>query len=367
MTTEYGCVNLWNVESLRNFFEEEDLDLDDVRTNGGQKNYDESVWQLHEAEQDHYNNKRFNDYINAIYDRYGEKNSELCQNIDDLARNAQYLNYETFKAMFESWNVNMFKEENYTSGALLWMSQQGWPGVVWSTYDYYMEENGAFFGCKSANEAVHVQYNYATGEIQVINNSLKAYKNATVTAEIYNMDGSLVHSENAKIDFEKTSVKESFNLFTGIANLKNNGALSSVYFIRLKLTDEKGNLLSENNYWRGKKSQDYTDLKNLGDATYSVSNIDKKDDGETTFITFTVKNESSNLAFGTRVKMIRDNADAGKDNRILPTYYNDNYFYLLPGESKTITVEYDDEYLYGGNAQIVLSGLNAAEQVFNVN
>ena len=65
--------------------------------------------------------------------------------------------------------------------------------------------------------------------------------------------------------------------------------------------------------------------------------------------------------------MIRDNAEAGKDNRILPTFYSDNYFYLLPGESKTITVEYENEYLYGGNAQISLSGLNVAEQVFNVN
>lgn len=366
-TTEYGCVNIWNVESLRNFFEEEDLDLDDVRTNGGQKNYDESVWQLHEAENDQYGNKGFDAYVEQIYKRYGAKNSELCKNIDDLCRNAQYLNYETFKAMFESWNVNMFKEENGTSGTLLWMSQQGWPGVVWSTYDYYMEENGAFFGCKSANEAVHVQYNYATGEIQVINNSLKAYKNAKVTAEIYNMDGSLVHTESESIDFEKTSVKESFNLFTGKAKLKNNGRLSSVYFIRLKLTDEKGNLLSENNYWRGKQSQNYASLKDLGDATYSVSNVDKKDDGTSTVITFTVKNESANLAFGTRVKMIRDNAEAGKDNRILPTFYSDNYFYLLPGESKTITVEYENEYLYGGNAQISLSGLNVAEQVFNVN
>lgn len=366
-TTEYGCVNLWNVESLRNFFEEEDLDLDDVKVNGGQKNYEESVWQLHEAEFDQYNNKRFNDYIEQIYKRYGAKNSELCKNIDDLCRNAQYLNYETFKAMFESWNVNMFKEKNYTSGALLWMSQQGWPGVVWSTYDYYMEENGAFFGCKSANEVVHVQYNYADGQVQVINNSLKSYKNAKVTAEIYNMDGSLVHTESADIDFDKSSVKDSFNLFTGRAALRANNRLSSVYFIRLKLTDEKGNLLSENNYWRGKKNQDYTDLKNLGDAKYSVSDVQKTVEDDTTFITFTVKNDSSNLAFGTRVKMIRDNAEAGTDNRILPTYYSDNYFYLLPGESKTVTVEFDNEYLYGGNAQISLSGLNVAEHIFNVN
>ena len=245
-------------------------------------------------------------------------------------------------------------------------STSGRPGVVWSTYDYYMEENGAFFGCRSANEVIHVQYNYADGQIQVVNNSLADYENAKVTAEIYNMDGSLVYTENKEINFEKSSVTDSFNLFNGGAHIKNNGSLSSVYFIRLKLTDANGNLLSENNYWRGKQDQNYTDLKNLGEASYSVSDLQKTDDGETTFVTFTVKNESSNLAFGTRVKMVRDNAAAGTDNRILPTFYSDNYFYLLPGESKTITVEYDNEYLYGGNAQIVLSGLNTAEHVVSV-
>ena len=151
-TTEYGCVNIWNVESMRNFMPESELQLSHI-------NSDNAIWSHHEADRDAFGNKQFEKYVNEIYSRYGSMNSETCKNIEDFCRNAQLINYETFKAMFEAWNYKMFDKNGGTSGTLLWMSQQGWPGVVWSTYDYYMEENGAFFGCRSANEAVHVQYN----------------------------------------------------------------------------------------------------------------------------------------------------------------------------------------------------------------
>ncbi len=355
-TTEYGCVNIPNVESLRNFMPESELDLSDI-------NSDNPIWAHHEADRDQFGNKQFDKYVNQIYSRYGAANSSTCKDIEDFARNAQLINYETFKAMFEAWNVGMFES---TSGALLWMSHQGWPGVVWQTYDYYMDENGAFFGCRSANEPVHVQYNYDTGLVQVINNTVNSYEGGTVTAEVYNMDGSLVATESQTVNAAKTTATDSFNLFEGNLHLKNNNALSSVYFIRLKYTDKDGNLLSENNYWRGKQDQNYTALKDLGTAEYEFSTA--REVGETSSkITLTVKNKSDKVAFATRIKLNRDNAAAGEDARVLPTFYSDNYFTLMPGESKTITMEYDNEYLCGGNPQLVVEGFNSGEYAFAVN
>jgi len=350
-TTEYGCVNIPNVESLRNFLPESELDLNDI-------NSDNAAWAFHEADRDQFGNKQFEKYVNEVYKRYGAKNSVTCQDIEDFARNAQLLNYETFKAMFEAWNTGMFAS---TSGALLWMSQQGWPAVVWQTYDYYMEENGSFFGCRSANEAIHVQYNYATGIIQVINNTVKEYEGASVTAEIYNMDGSLVANKTATVKVAKTKATGAFNLF----DVTGSASLSKVYFIRLKLTDKDGNLLSENNYWRGTKDQDYTELKNLGNAEMSFTQSIEKGD-TSSVITLTVTNTSSVVSFANRVKLIRDNAGANEDARVLPTYYSDNYFTLMPGESKKITMEYDNENLCGGNPKISVQAFNSGEYVFGL-
>ena len=352
-TTEYGCVNVWNIESMRNFLADKDLTFSAISND---------VWDFHEYDDDAFMNKMTGNYTNEIYKRYGSANSATCKDMADFCRNAQLLNYETFKAMFESWNVNMFAKKGGTSGALLWMSQQGWPGLVWSTYDYYMEENGAFFGCRSANEPIHVQYNYATGLVQIINNTRNEYKGANVTAEIYNMDGTLAASKTEAADALKTSVTDSFDLF----DVMKGANLSKVYFIRLKLTDKDGNVLSENNYWRGTTDQNYTELKNLGNAEFGfVTALEKGDTSST--ITLTLTNNSSAVAFATRVKLNRDNAAANEDARVLPTFYSDNYFTLLPGESKTVTMTYDNANLCGGNPQISVDAFNSGEYLFGVN
>ena len=39
-------------------------------------------------------------------------------------------------------------------------------------------------------------------------------------------------------------------------------------------------------------------------------------------------------------------------------FYSDNYFSLMPGESKTVTVEFNPKYLRGGQPVFRLSGWN---------
>ena len=41
---------------------------------------------------------------------------------------------------------------------------------------------------------------------------------------------------------------------------------------------------------------------------------------------------------------------------ILPAFYSDNYFVLMPGESRTVTVEFNPRYLQGGQPVFELSG-----------
>ena len=95
----------------------------------------------------------------------------------------------------------------------------------------------------------------------MINNSLIDYNNAQITAEIYNLDGSLVYTETQSVNAARSTATDSFNLFTGGANLKNNSSLSDVYFIRLKLVDSDGNLVG--NVYTGSRSlEDWTEIVN---------------------------------------------------------------------------------------------------------
>jgi hypothetical protein len=47
---------------------------------------------------------------------------------------------------------------------------------------------------------------------------------------------------------------------------------------------------------------------------------------------------------------------------ISPSYYSDNFFCLLPGESKTIKINYPSESIIGTKYRLVIDGWNVNEQ-----
>ncbi len=114
-------------------------------------------------------------------------------------------------------------------------------------------------------------------------------------------------------------------------------SLSELHFIKLELYDDGGELLSDNFYFDTLGGTDYTALSTLSNASLSgsVSRVTAKHE---TTVTVTVTNTSSTPAVGIRI-MARDN----NGESILPAIYSDNYFTLMAGESKTITVNYDND------------------------
>jgi len=129
----------------------------------------------------------------------------------------------------------------------------------------------------------------------------------------------------------------------------NNVELSVVNFIRLELTDSEGNPISDNFYWRNKDKYDYQALNTLPFANVSLTQIQKRADGKC-IISCDVINNSSTVAFGNRLKVI--NKQTGK--RVLPIYMNDNFFTLMPGESKNINIEFDESLVGDAGFKVVL-------------
>jgi hypothetical protein len=108
--------------------------------------------------------------------------------------------------------------------------------------------------------------------------------------------------------------------------------LTPLHFIRLQLTDADGNLLSENFYWRnGVQELDYSALQKLPKANISCEITDKNENS----ITLYVKNNSSTVAFGNRLRLV----NSKNGDRILPAPMSDNYFTLLPYEQKKINIK----------------------------
>ena len=98
---------------------------------------------------------------------YGEP-----QNAKEFAELAQWVNYDGHRSLFESRSQNR-------KGLLMWMSHSCWPSMVWQTYDYYFEPTAAYFAIKKASEPLHIQWNPATDEVEVVNYSAGTHKGLT--------------------------------------------------------------------------------------------------------------------------------------------------------------------------------------------
>lgn len=122
-------------------------------------------------------------------------------------------------------------------------------------------------------------------------------------------------------------------------------ALTPVHFIRLELTDRDGNPVSDNFYWRSTRRGDYTALNTLAPARLQVHSR-LIDEGERKIIRASVKNVGRSVAFAIHMQPCRQS----DGERILPYTADDNYFTLLPGESRQLDFAFaadqlaDDRY-----------------------
>ncbi|HTI26970.1 MAG TPA: glycoside hydrolase family 2 protein, partial [Kutzneria sp.] len=208
-------------------------------------------------------------------------------------------------------------------GVLLWMSHPAWHSTVWQTYDYDMDVNGSYYGSRKGCEPHHVQASLVDWKVSALNHTPVAVSGATVSAQLYDLAGkALGAAQSQQVDIAPSSVSQSFTVPFA-------DSLPALHLLRLRMTDSSGNLLSENTYWRYRNDTDMRALNQVAATSVSVS-LQQSGDAYSAV----VKNTGKTVAAMVRLSLRERN---GKD-RVLPTLYGDNYFWLLPGESKTVSV-----------------------------
>ena len=260
------------------------------------------------------------EYLQAIESRYGKS-----ENLDDLCRKAQLVNYDSHRAMFESWNSKLWKN---ASGLLLWMTHPAWPSTVWQTYSWDYETHGAYFGAKKACEPLHIQYNLHDQKIVVINTSLKSYQQLIARLEVFDLKGKKVATTQNEFDIPANQLTECFTSQFPMD-------LPDVYLLRLTLSD-KNHVLAQNDYWQSTGTNNSFEAFNQLPAPSLEGKILKR---EGTKITFQVLNTSKVPAIGLKFNL--KNMDSGKI--VLPAWFSDGYINLLPGEKKIIILELNEK------------------------
>jgi exo-1,4-beta-D-glucosaminidase len=260
----------------------------------------------------------------VIQQRFGE-----AKDIDEYLYRADMLNYESTKAMFESFRVRW----PHTTGIVQWMLNSARPGIYWQLYDYYMQPNASYYGVKKANAPVQLLYDYHTKAVYAVNETLQP---ASLKATMKLLkDGQI--AEDKQIEVAPGTVVKVFDVDTS-------GAPAA--FLFLNLTDDQGTTLATNEYfliaendtydwpksnWVHTPITKYASYAMLDGMSTRTCELSVKPGAEGLYEA-TVSNPSDKVAFMVRLTAKDQNGDL-----ICPAYWSDNYLTLAPGESRTVT------------------------------
>jgi hypothetical protein len=263
-----------------------------------------------------------------VFAAYKKAVREMCDaagdawTIEDFSRAAQMINFENHHALFDALAARR------SNGLLMWMSQSSWPSFMWQTYDWYLDTNGGYFGTKKGNQPTRAVWDPRDDAIIAANHSARSYENAVITAEVFDLRGKLVST----CEYSPIALGEDASgVHIGTADFS--GSETDIVFLRLTLRDEDGNTLGDNTYWHNRREyQNYRALSELGSTTIALETSEPElVDGEYVY-TINAKNIGDTPSVQTRLRATLEN---GAD--ILPVFYSDNYFALMPGESVSIT------------------------------
>ncbi len=259
---------------------------------------------------------------------------------EDWIKLGEIVSYEAYRAMFEAQSVHRM-------GILLWMSHPCWPSFVWQTYDFYFAPTASYFACKKGAEPLHIQWNPVSDAAEVVNYSAGTVNGLTAELEIFDLTGRSLGKQSGSVS---SSAEDSTTSVFSIQYPEESAR--GVQMLRFRLLQGK-RVRSTNFYLRGARAGDYTGIRTLGKATISADTRAERH-GEHWLLTTSLKNTSPVPALFVRMMAVRERSG----DRILPAIFEDGYFALMPGESRSLTTEVREADTRGERAKIVVDGLN---------
>ena len=315
--SEVGSVGVGDMESLERFIPKANLTapqfvpLDKREVKGPSEKVD-SVWDYH-----NYLGVGYEDHILP----YGKPTD-----VADFAKKAQLVNYNQYRGLMEGFSSRMW---DWYTGVIIWKTQNPWTSMRGQLYDYYLDPNAGLFGLRSGSEMLHAMYNPLDGMVMLVNNDFKAKQNIMLVIKSYDMDGKETTLAQVFCFMDPSSIKKILPLKKEVDEL----SAKKGSFLSIQLLDQDKKLLSDNFYWMPDSKGIYSGLSKLKPTALNVSTKQLKS-GK---IEVTLSNPANGpVNFFNRISLV----NPATKQRILPAFYSDNYFSILPGAVKKITIEY---------------------------
>jgi mannosylglycoprotein endo-beta-mannosidase len=332
--SEVGSIGINDYEGFKRFMPVQNRIAPEYNASTG-RNKTDSVWEYH----------KYIGYDTSI-NKYGK-----AKDLEDFAAKAQLVNYDQYRGLMEGFSSHMW---DWYTGVIIWKTQNPWTALRGQMYDYYLDPNACLYGLHSGSQPLHIMYNPGDGMVMVANNTFKTHTNMLIVAKIYDMSGKDTLLTQVFADVTPTTTKRYFSIKQDIDKLaKNKGA-----FVDLELLDYNQKIISQNIYWVPNEKGDYTGLQSMPASQVSTTaKLIAKGKIEVTL----TNPKNAPLAFFNRLSLVDDQTK----QRLLPVFYSDNYISVLPGTSKTVTIDYDTAQ-YPNTPLLSISGWNLKEQTVQI-
>lgn len=263
---------------------------------------------------------------NTINGQYGE-----ATGFNDYVRKAHAVDYDATRAMFEAFRVNT----PLTTGIVQWMLNSAWPSIYWQLYDFYGVPVASYYGTKKACEPVQLIYNYKDSQIYLVNEG-NMVADVTVSVKVYDDASNLLLEDVKTLATSYRNTVKAFDMkpFDG-----------KPHFIALEIRDAEGKFIADNFYCIAAQRNEYdwdeytwydTPITSYSDLRFAFAQPEADVTMETSYAdgvyTVVLKNNSPVISYMNILK-----AKDAKGDLLVPAYWSDNFFPLLPGQEKTIT------------------------------
>lgn len=257
---------------------------------------------------------------------YGE-----AEDLNDFVRKGHAADYDATRAMFEAFRVNA----PVSTGVVQWMLNSAWPAIYWQQYDWYGVPVAAYYGTKKACEPVQLIYNYKDRNVYLVNEG-KDVMDVHASVKVYDASSTLLFEDSCMLASSYRNTLKAFDLnrFQGIS-----------HFIATEITDADGNFIADNFYCIGANPNVYdwddytwyyTPVEEYTDLSFAFSqpeaDVDMKVEENGGLYTVTLVNNSPVISYMNILK-----AKDADGELVVPAFWSDNFFPLLPGQTKTVT------------------------------
>ncbi|GAB2666397.1 hypothetical protein GCM10027036_19960 [Flavihumibacter cheonanensis] len=331
--SEIGSVGAGDYASLERFIPAPNLVPPVYKTEIRRETVD-SVWEYHKY-------IGYGKYIDA----YG-KSADL----KDWGMKAQLVNYDQYRSLMEGFSSRMW---DWYTGVIIWKTQNPWTALRGQMYDYYLDPNACLYGLRQGGAPVNFFYNPADTSLHLINNTFVHQYDLMLVMSLFDKDGKERSLGQVFAEIGPATTRKVMDIQRAIRQ----AAKEEGVFLSLKILNLDKEVVSQNLYWLPDSTGQYSGLANMRKVQPEIS-AKEMEKGK---IAVTISAPAGGpISFFNRLSLV----DPVTKKRILPVFYDDNYVSVLPGESRTVLLEYSPAT--GQKPMLSLEAWNMPEQFISI-